>query len=680
MEEEDNPPPVVAGDDVPEVPVEEENAVEEDTAVVVSTVDPEATEAVETDVVVNEENGTEGVIDGYVVFFIATIIFCMIQLFTLFCCLLVSVFYYHSDGEVPAEPAVDVEGDAAVEAGEDELNVSADDVNISSSNTELAMSPIVQRKPRVPKDVVTGLRIAMGYDDVSQFKTDGFDLSCCVLLEGGLETEKEEMWKFHIMSMTASLSSVQASAKAAATDNASSSSSSAKPKDDEAAAATSGGEAEEVVAAVEGEDAAVTDVAVKDDEAVASSPTTMTSLLLAVEDVIWVSANKASGEPPVLPEGYTLLSETDLLAGSLSADELAGCTDSVHLAVRMGPTPRITGIRMYCAPALAAASSSADAAADEGGEAAAPSTATLVTMEALIAGCFPNREVVYRAAPPAIEALQQGPCGILLEYIPESALLEGQQDEDAEDATAMVGEGYEGLNEASDSSNKMMSEVAGGPDDLDVAGLGIATGNDVSSDVRDNNASFDATFVGAADNEMMGGVPVTIVDEEGDDEAFAQRKTAEMAKNKREGRQRRTEDDLVADLEARYQAFETERSHILTQNSELQKRAAALIAREKANIQSKNAASGLGSAAAGAAGNLASEEQAQSSTANDLQTAADAESEKEKIYVDTLQKIVNGRVKLERQQSEFDQLSLDLQVGSCHNTAVYKHGKYSSIS
>ena len=570
-----------------------------------------------------------------------------------------------------------------METGEDELNVSADDINISSSDAEISISPVIHRKPHVTKDVVTGMRIAMGYDDVSQFKTDGFDMSCCVLSEGGLETEKEEMWKFHIMSMTASLSSVQAAARAAAAaDNASSnsSSSSAKPKDDEAAIATSPGEGEVVVAAVEGEDVAVSDVdaaAVKVavDEAVVDavvSPVT-TNLLLAVEDVIWVSTNKASGELPVLPEGYTLLSDTDLMAGSLSAEELAGCEDSVHLAVRMGPVPRIAGIRMYCAPTLAV---SAAVAAEEGGEAVAPSTTTLVTMEALIAGCFPNREVVYRAAPPAIEALhQQGPCGLLLEYIPESTLLlEGQQDEDIEDAAASGVLGSERLPEASSSSSRMVSAAAGGPDDVEDAALDMAVGNDMPSDVRDNNVSFDASFGGMADNEMMGGVPVTIADEEGDEDAqLSQRKTAETPKNKREGRQRRTEEDFVADLDARYQAFETERSHILAQNSELQKRAAALIAREKANIQSKNAASGLGSAAAGAAGNLAGEEQAQASTANDLQTAADAESEKEKIYVDTLQKIVNGRVKLERQQSEFDQLSLDLQVGNYCNTAVGEH-------
>ena len=578
---------------------------------------------------------------------------------------MLSVFRYLRDGEILIETTVDAEGDA-VETSRDELNVSADDVNISSSDAELVMSPVVHRKPHVTKDVVTGMRIAMGYDDVSQFKTDGFDMSCCVLSEGGLETEKEEMWKFHIMSMTASLSSVQAAASAAmAADNASSSSS-MKPKDDEAAIATSADEGEEVVATADGEDAVVADAdaAVKVDEGAVSTVTT--SLLLAVEDVIWVSTNKASGEPPVLPEGYTLLSDTDLLASSLSAEELAGCADSVYLAVRMGPTPRIAGIRMYCAPALTTTIASAETATEEGGETVTPST--LVTMEALLAGCFPNREVVYRAAPPAIEALQQGPCGLLLEYISESALLEGQQDEDAEDTAAMFGRGSEGLNVAGSSSSKMMmSAAAGGPEDLDEATSGITTGIDISSDVRDNPA-FDGSFVGDVDIEMMGGVPVTIADEEGDEDAYAsQRKSAEMAKNKREGRQRRTEDDLVADLEARYQAFDTERTHILAQNSELQKRAAALIAREKANIQSKNAASGLGTAATGTAGNIASDEQAQSSTANDLQTAADAESEKEKLYVDTLQKIVNGRVKLERQQSEFDQLSLDLQVHSYCN-------------
>ena len=72
MEEEDSPPPV-AGDEVPEVPVEAEIEVVEDTAVVENTVDPESTtEEIETDAVVNEESGAEAIVDGYVIFSMTT--------------------------------------------------------------------------------------------------------------------------------------------------------------------------------------------------------------------------------------------------------------------------------------------------------------------------------------------------------------------------------------------------------------------------------------------------------------------------------------------------------------------------------------------------------------------------------------------------------------------------------
>ena len=74
MEEEEIPSPV-DGEEVPEVPVDVEIAVEVETAVVESTVDPESTtEAIEADVVVNEE-GVEGVIDGYVVFSFPIVVF-----------------------------------------------------------------------------------------------------------------------------------------------------------------------------------------------------------------------------------------------------------------------------------------------------------------------------------------------------------------------------------------------------------------------------------------------------------------------------------------------------------------------------------------------------------------------------------------------------------------------------
>lgn len=76
MEEEEIPSPV-DGEEVPEVPVDVEIAVEVETAVVESTVDPESTtEAIEADVVVNEEeSGVEGVIDGYVVFSFPIVVF-----------------------------------------------------------------------------------------------------------------------------------------------------------------------------------------------------------------------------------------------------------------------------------------------------------------------------------------------------------------------------------------------------------------------------------------------------------------------------------------------------------------------------------------------------------------------------------------------------------------------------
>jgi hypothetical protein len=44
--------------------------------------------------------------------------------------------------------------------------------------------------------VVASLRVAFGYDDVAQHKADGYDVSCCVLsADGGIEGDKEEMWK-----------------------------------------------------------------------------------------------------------------------------------------------------------------------------------------------------------------------------------------------------------------------------------------------------------------------------------------------------------------------------------------------------------------------------------------------------------------------------------------------------
>ena len=58
---------------------------------------------------------------------------------------------------------------------------------------------------------------------------------------------------------------------------------------------------------------------------------------------------------------------------------------------------------------------------------------------------------------------------------------------------------------------------------------------------------------------------------------------------------------FVAEWEQRLLALDTEKQQLLVHNADLQRRSAALIAREKANIQSKNAASGLAATGAQAA-------------------------------------------------------------------------------
>ena len=481
---------------------------------------------------------------------------------------------------------------------------------------------------------------------MSQYKSEGFDVSCCVLADSGFEGDKDEMWKFHIMSLAENVAALKSKAVAAA-----GSSSNGPAKDEGESAAETNEEIAETPAAESGDkeddagDAAEPPSASEEDASASGAVSTAVDVaagvvVVGVEDVIWVTVDKASGAAPELPAGYSLLSESDLAP--------AEDADAVFLAVRMGPTPRIAGVRMYCAPTTTAAEGEGE------GESTAPA------LDAIIANCFPGREVTYRAAPRAIEALQSGPCGLLLEMLPESAFAE-----DDEEAAGAV---------AAPSAAAAMSAKSSAHDV--VAGVGSERRAE-GGEGMDANASFGSRPVGeigekettsglAGDDEeddpylmgAFGGVPVTLDDDEMELEAEA---AAAVANKRQLGRRgRKTEEDLVNDLETRLLALETEQNQIISTNMDLQKKAAALIAKEKANIQSKNAASGLGNAGAGAQEEVAAV--AVSLSANDLQALADAEAEREKLYVETLQKIVNGRVRLERQQSEFDQLSLYLQT------------------
>ena len=316
--------------------------------------------------------------------------------------------FHHDVSEILATE----EQELAVNVGADEDNLPAADLDITTDTTTIS------QLPRVVKDVVTNLRLAMGYDEMSQYKSDGFDVSCCMLSDGGFEGDKDEMWKFHIMSITEDLATLQSkSATAAATSSSSAvkvegesaaeqnedpTADGADPPAGDAEVASDSKEADATAAAAdEGSQpptATEEDAPVVMDESAAPASTksaapASTTVLpstasLGVEDVVWVSVSKASGAAVAVPEGYSLLSETDLAP--------AEDADSVFLAVKMGPTPRIAGIRMYCT-------------------AAAEGDVVPPALDAVIANCFPGREMTYRAAPRAIEAMHSGPCGLLLE-------------------------------------------------------------------------------------------------------------------------------------------------------------------------------------------------------------------------------------------------------------------------
>lgn len=540
---------------------------------------------------------------------------------------------------------------AAAAGQETEVNEGADEDNLPATGPGITTDiSTISQHPRVVKDVVTNLRLAMGYDEISQFKSDGFDVSCCMLSDGGFEGDKDEMWKFHIMSISENLAAaaVSSSSSAAKVEGESAAEQNEESTVDGAAApagdAAVAAESKDVDVTVAGEGLepppASEEGAAVVDETVAplSMSAPPSAAVLGVEDVVWVSVSKASGAAAAVPEGYSLLSETDLAP--------AEDADSVYLAVKMGPTPRIAGIRMYC---------TATAAAAAGGDADPPA------LDALIANCFPGREMAYRAAPRAIEAMHSGPCGLLLEVLPESALAHAAAEEDG-GVGAVGGASASSLRSAKGSKQDVLAASASAPGTgrrLE-GGVGVADAANAAGGSQRVSDEFavggERGGEGEEDPYLMGdfgGVPVTVDD---DDEAEAAALTSTKRQTSKRGR--KTEEYLVNELEARLLALETEKTQIQASNLELQKKAAALIAKEKATIQSKNVASGLGNA-----GGQGDEQTAAAAmTANDLQTMADAEAEKEKMYVETLQKIVNGRVKLERQQSEFDQLSLDLQT------------------
>eukprot|EP01039_Chlorochromonas_danica_P009053 gene9053-9991_t len=106
------------------------------------------------------------------------------------------------------------------------------------------------------------------------------------------------------------------------------------------------------------------------------------------------------------------------------------------------------------------------------------------------------------------------------------------------------------------------------------------------------------------------------------------------------------EEDLLSALMEQVQEFESEKKSLMSLNTELQKKVALLLIREKA-LQGQT----LGRTSADVA-----------SAIETTDLTAEQSVEKEKQYQDVLQLIVVERGKLNKQLKEFDQLALDLQT------------------
>ena len=394
-----------------------------------------------------------------------------------------------------------------------EAPATADDVAIIAEPSPV--TPHAAR--RVPRDVVTSLRVAFGYDDVAQHKADGFDVSCCLLsADGGIEGDKEEMWKFHVMAATASVASLRAAAAAAEVAGGSSS-----QKGDEAAPPAAGDDGDAATPA----------------DADAAAPS---DAGFGIEDVVWVAAPRGGDGPlpPAAPDGYTWLSEADLLGEGSEAET------AVYLAVKRGPAPRLATVRMYCLP-------------PSGGEEAEAADA-----DAAAKACFPGREVVARAAPAALEALQGAPCGLLLEYLSDAALAAGEVE--LEEVGAAV---------ASEAPELVVDGV--GATDVGDTGMGAGVDMDVDVDVAmgagvDLEASLAAASVddGAPLGTTNSGDGLTVLAASWDGSAGAEGGVGihasassnefldheldaidRSATKKSSRKTRRTEEDFIAELE-----------------------------------------------------------------------------------------------------------------------------------
>ena len=233
--------------------------------------------------------------------------------------------------------------------------------------------------------------------------------------------------------------------------------------------------------------------------------------------------------------------------------------------------------------------------------------------------------VFMRAAPEEIEKLHQGACGLFL-YIPKK--------EDALPEEAAIGESASPM---LDASGDFAAGVIAAAENADAAAAAETTGR--SSSRRK----------GKSTGEDEGGDDAASADGENgdageDDDAFS-RVTSDLGSD--DYLESRSEEEIIESLEQRIIAMEAEKVQLLAINADLQKKAVNLLAREKL-VQGQGQVHKSASTDAAVGGGDSH--------------VIDHAAEKERQLQETLQQIVESRVKLERQQMEFDQLALDLQT------------------
>lgn len=382
--------------------------------------------------------------------------------------------------------------------------------------------------------VITSVRVATDYDEVSMLQSDGYDLVSTQFNESGPHGEGEHMWSFFVMAKleTPPMKEIF------------------EPTDEQVAE--------------EGENAV-----------------NIATQFECVEDVVWVTGPKDPNgltiPPP--PEGYVIVNENDL--------STAGEETSMFVAVKMGTKPCFTRLSMVYSPNVN-----------------------------FLENYLSSREgsVQFKVAPDQVmkkmyDGLEgtNGTAGLLLDLKvaprprPTTHHMHSQKSHHHLQQQQQQQHGHPETVEG-DSPMKEDAEMDGEGEDRSKKG-------DVShwQDGQDVMSQF------SGDNSLGDDVADQEVDEE----------------------------QLIEERKKELELLTAEKEELLKANEELQKKASLLLAREKA--------------AQGVVKNA-------SETQQDLEVGMDHQHEREKQFHEVLQLIVEGRVKLQKQQGEFEQLALDLQT------------------